>query len=73
MIEWHLASSQPPQEKLTPLARLWKDILPSPVIPYDPAERRQSFSEAFTKLKDYIAAHEQSLMGEREKKQDSSA
>ncbi len=66
LIEWHLAASQAEAKELTPLAKLWGDLLKSPVVPYDPAERRAKLTEAFDRLGDYIAAHEQ-LIAEQEK------
>jgi len=61
-----LARSQPEPKEPTSLAKLWGDLSKSPVIPYDPAERRTKFTEAFDQLGDYIAAHEQ-LLAEQEK------
>ena len=44
---------------MSPLAKLCRDLLKSPVIPFAPAERQQRFPEPLEKLADYIAAHEQ--------------
>jgi hypothetical protein len=75
LIEWHLAASQSEPKELTPLATLWRELLKSPVMPYDPRERRKKFPEAFDRLGGYVAAHEQLLSekkkAEREKKKGS--
>jgi hypothetical protein len=58
--EWHLAEEQNEPTDLTPMAKLWRELLgDEPVIPYDHAERKKKFPKAYLVLKDYIAAHEQ--------------
>lgn len=44
-------------------------VLWPPVIPYDPAERRRKFPEAFDQLRRHIAAHEQLAAEEQQKKE----
>lgn len=67
LIEWHLSDSQSEPKALTPLARLWRELsLKSPVIPYDPGERRKNLPEAFDQLGEYIAAQNQ-LVADEEK------
>jgi hypothetical protein len=74
LIEWHLAGPQSEPEALTPLAKLWLDLgMKSPVIPYDPAERRKNLPEAFEELADYIAAHEQLATEEKKAKTEKGA
>jgi molecular chaperone HtpG len=85
LIEWHLARPQSQQKPIelalavvraadsrepTPLAALWRDLLRAPVIPYDPAERRKQFPEAFDELSNYIAAYEQMAADDRARKKD---
>jgi hypothetical protein len=62
-----LANSQAPLKELSPLAKLWSERLPSPLIPYDRDERRAVFFPAFTEMKDLIAKHETRLTEEQEK------
>jgi hypothetical protein len=58
--EWHLAEEQDEPSDLTPMAKLWRDILgDEPVIPYDRTERKVKFARGYAELKDYIAAHEE--------------
>jgi hypothetical protein len=45
-----------PVFELSPLAKIWRDIVGSPIIPFDLEERRQM--KAFKELKPYIDAHE---------------
>jgi molecular chaperone HtpG len=59
LIEWHLAKSQSQPKELTPFAKLWGDLVKSPVVPYDLAERRKNFPRAFEELKSYVDAHAQ--------------
>ena len=44
--------------KLSPIAKMWQQILGSPIIPFDMDERRRTFKGAFEILKDYVAKHE---------------
>jgi hypothetical protein len=67
--EWHLADSQAPLKELSPLAKLWQEMLLSPSIPYDMTERRAKFSAAFSEMKDSITGHETRLAEERRKEQ----
>lgn len=57
MAEWYLSKTQPDRE-LSPVARIWKEIIGCPVIPFDPGERRAKLAGAFEKLAPYIEAHE---------------
>jgi molecular chaperone HtpG len=68
-IEWHLADSQSSLKELSPLAKLWSEKLPSPLIPYDFNERRSIFAAAYTDLKDSISGHEVRLGEEKNKEQ----
>jgi molecular chaperone HtpG len=56
--EWYLAEDRLPTEAESPFAKAWKEVIGTPVIPYDPTERRRKLSGAFDLLKDYVAAHE---------------
>jgi hypothetical protein len=38
---------------------MWQEVLGSPIIPFDIAERREKFKGAFELLKDYVARHEE--------------
>ena len=44
--------------EMSPLARIWKDLIGSPIIPYDLKERRQKLARAYKELEPYIKAHE---------------
>lgn len=58
--EWHLAEEQEEPSDLTPMTKLWREILgDEPVIPYDRTERKVKFARGYAELKDYIAAHEE--------------
>ena len=71
LIEWHLSDSQSEPKALTPLAILWQELsLKSPVIPYDPEERREILPEAFDQLREYIAAQNQLVADEEEAKKE---
>lgn len=69
LAEWHLAERQNEPSELTPMAKLWRDLLADPVMPYDPAERRKKFPKAFAALRDYIEAHEHLARKDLELKQ----
>ncbi|MFC1713437.1 ATP-binding protein [Candidatus Poribacteria bacterium] len=57
LAKWYFGDNDQEIE-LSPLARLWKELIGSPVIPYDPEERRQKLARAYKELKPYIKAHE---------------
>jgi len=38
----------------TPFTRVWQGIMPHPIIPYDPDERKKKFAHAFEALAEYI-------------------
>jgi len=55
--EWYFKNKKKmPVFELSPLAKIWRDIVGSPIIPFDLEERRQM--KAYKELKPYIDAHE---------------
>ncbi len=58
LAEWYFKDPKPQLEesKLSPLAKVWKEVVGSPIIPFDPEERRKM--KAYEILKPYIEAHE---------------
>lgn len=57
LAEWYFADEKP-NIKESRLSEIWMDLLGSPIIPYDMAERRRQFASAYKELKPYIKAHE---------------
>jgi hypothetical protein len=57
LAEWYFKDDKP-EFKLSPLARVWRDVLGSPVIPFDLEERRRKLAHAYEELEAYIEAHE---------------
>ncbi|MCP4106043.1 MAG: hypothetical protein GY749_10975, partial [Desulfobacteraceae bacterium] len=55
LAEWYFKDKKP-KFKMSQLAKVWRDLIGSPVIPYDLEERRQM--KAYKELKPYIEAHE---------------
>jgi hypothetical protein len=51
--EWFLGSP-PVEDREIPLTRIWLDIMGKAVVPYDMAERRRVFANAFSSLAPYI-------------------
>lgn len=57
LAEWYMKEEQPEVE-LSPLARVWRDVLGTPIIPFDLEKRRKVLAKAYEKLQPYIKAHE---------------
>ena len=58
LAEWYFKDPKPQLEesKLSPVAKVWKEVVGSPIIPFDLEERRKM--KAYEILKPYIDAHE---------------
>ncbi len=62
LAEWHLEVIDT-SPRISPIASAWKEIVGSPVIPFDPFDRRKKLAEAFEALKHYISARERDTGG----------
>lgn len=58
LAEWYFKDPKPQlkESQLSPLAKVWKEVVGSPIIPFDLEERRKM--KAYEILKPYIEAHE---------------
>jgi hypothetical protein len=58
LAEWYFKDPKPQlkESELSPLAKVWKEVVGSPIIPFDMKERRKM--KAYQILKPYIEAHE---------------
>ncbi len=56
--EWYLEEDRLHAEAQSPFAKAWKEVIGTPVIPYDPIKRRRKLGGAFDLLKDYVVAYE---------------
>lgn len=58
LAEWYFKDPKPQLEesKMSPLAKVWKEVVGSPIIRFDLEERRKM--KAYEILKPYIEAHE---------------
>jgi molecular chaperone HtpG len=54
--EWYLNCDEP-NEELSPFARVWRDILGSPIIPYDLDKRNEIIAKVYSVLVPYIEDH----------------
>jgi hypothetical protein len=56
--EWYFKDPKPQLEEseMSPLAKVWKEVVGSPIIPFDMEERRKM--KAYEILKPYIESHE---------------
>lgn len=59
--EWSFANDETSIVEMSPVARAWKDIIGSPVIPYDKQERRRLLAHAYALLAPYVEAHERDV------------
>jgi len=71
LVEWYLAPSKGRSEPESPLARAWKELLESPIIPFSLEGRREKFAAAFDFLKEQVATHEKAKLKPPESKQES--
>jgi molecular chaperone HtpG len=58
LAEWYFKDPKPQlkESELSPLAKVWKEVVDSPIIPFDLEERRKM--KVYKELKSYIEAHE---------------
>lgn len=58
LAEWYFKDPKPQlkESELSSLAKVWKEVVGSPIIPFDLEERRQM--KVYKELKPYIEAHE---------------
>ena len=58
LAEWYFKDPKPQldESEMSPLAKVWKEVVGSPIIPSDTEERRKM--KAYQILKPYIEAHE---------------
>jgi hypothetical protein len=58
LAEWYFKDPKPQlkESEMSPLAKVWKEVVGSPIIPFDMEERRKM--KAYEILKPYIEAHE---------------
>jgi molecular chaperone HtpG len=57
LAEWYFKDKKKrPKYKLSPLAKVWREVVGSPIIPFDLEERRKM--KVYKELKPYIEAHE---------------
>lgn len=68
LTEWYLTARHGYNQRPSPIANAWNEILGAPVIPFNKAERERQFRHAFDILKEYVAVHEK-LKQERSKMQ----
>jgi len=59
LTELFLKDMQPNASPLSPIAKMWKEILGPAIVPFDIAERKRKFNGAFELLKDHVARHEE--------------
>ncbi len=58
LAEWWLNPKYKPASP-SPLAKVWKKFIASPVIPYDKDERQRLIADAYSKLETYVQRHEE--------------